>query len=106
MVFPFDWDVEIKGNYFKDTYPEVAQHIALMHYFYPIFPENLESYVTELSDELASWLRELRNEGFDDVILKIIDPSYYATPISLIRLALADARKRYTTCCHQPLSVH
>jgi len=82
--------VSSKG--YKDTYSEVINFIAKMYYIRPAMPPNLEELITRKSSELAILISNLRQLKMNKQILKIINPSCYATPLSIIRIATARTR--------------
>ena len=92
LAFIFDEGVEILLDSFRDIYPEVIDFIAKMHFYHPTLPPNLEEIAYHKSLELADWISYLRHYDFNEALIRIINPSWYATPLSLIRLAVAYAR--------------
>jgi|GEM_PF-6162609 len=92
LAFIFDDGVEVLTTTFKDIYPEVINFMAKMHFLHPALPPNLEEIASQKSDDLAVWISELKQKGMSEAIVRIIDPSWYATPLSLLRLATAKAR--------------
>ena len=92
LAFIFNDAVEVSSKGYKGTYPEVMNFVAKMHYIHPAMPSNLEELITQRSNDLAIWISKLRRLEISEPILRVMNPSCYATPLSIMRIATARAR--------------